>query len=95
MLTANLYQKKDYSKNIEVLNYFTGKNVLIDLDDTKTLNENAQRYFKLYSKSKATKEKSEKILNELGVEKEYLENVLYSIERAVGISGTADRCGSA
>jgi len=85
LLTANLYQKKDYSKNIEVLNYFTGKNVLIDLDDTKTLNENAQRYFKLYSKSKATKEKSEKILNELGVEKEYLENVLYSIERAVGI----------
>ena len=82
LLTANLYQKKDYSKNIAVLNYFTGENVVIELDETKTLNENAQRYFKLYTKSKTTKEKSEQMLTELKMEQEYLENVLYSIERA-------------
>ena len=77
-----MYQKKDYSKNLEVLNYFTGENIIIDLDETKTLNENAQRYFKLYSKSKTTKEKSELMLNDLRVEKDYLENVLYSIEKS-------------
>ena len=82
LLTANLYQKKDYSKNLEVLNYFTGENIIIDLDETKTLNENAQRYFKLYCKSKTTKEKSELMLNDLRVEKDYLENVLYSIEKS-------------
>ncbi len=82
LLTANLYQKKDYSKNIEVLNYFTGVNVTIDLDPTKTLNENAQRYFKLYTKSKTTKEKSEQMLSDLKMELEYLENVLYSVEKA-------------
>lgn len=82
LLTANLYQKKDYSKSIEVLNYFTGENIIIELDETKTLNENAQRYFKLYTKSKTTKEKSEQMLAELEIEREYLENVLYSIERA-------------
>ena len=82
LLTANLYQRKDYSKSIEVLNYFTGENIIIELDETKTLNENAQRYFKLYTKSKTTKEKSEQMLAELEIEREYLENVLYSIERA-------------
>ena len=85
LLTANLYQKKDYSKSIEVLNYFTGVNVTIELDETKTLNENAQRYFKLYTKSKTTKEKSEQMLSELEIEQEYLENVLYSIERACSL----------
>ena len=85
LLTANLYQKKDYSKSIEVLNYFTGVNITIELDETKTLNENAQRYFKLYTKSKTTKEKSEQMLSELEMEREYLENVLYSIERVCSI----------
>jgi predicted ribosome quality control (RQC) complex YloA/Tae2 family protein len=82
LLTANLYQKKDYSKNIEVLNYFTGENITIELDETKTLTENAQRYFKLYTKSKTTKEKSEQMLNDLKIEQEYLENIIYSIEKA-------------
>ena len=82
LLTANLYQKKDYSSQIEVLNYFTGVNIIIELDNTKTLNENAQRYFKLYTKSKTTKEKSEQLLAELKMEQEYLENVLYSVQKA-------------
>ena len=85
LLTANLYQKKDYSSQIEVFNYFKGVNVTIELDPTKTLNENAQRYFKLYTKSKMTKEKSEQMLTDLKMEREYLENVLYSIERAVNL----------
>ena len=85
LLTANLYQKKDYSKSIEVLNYFTGVNVIIELDETKTLSENAQRFFKLYTKSKTTKEKSSQMLAELEIEREYLENVLYSVERACSL----------
>ena len=85
LLTANLYQKKDYSKSIEVLNYFTGVNIVIELDSTKTLSENAQRYFRLYTKSKTTKEKSEQMLAELEIEREYLENVLYSIERVCSL----------
>ena len=85
LLTANLYQKKDYSKSIEVLNYFTGANIVIELDSTKTLSENAQRYFKLYTKSKTTKEKSEQMLAELEIEREYLENVLYSIGKVCNL----------
>jgi len=85
LLTSNLYQKKDFQKNIEVLNYNTGENITIELDETKTLNENAQRYFKLYTKSKITKEKSSEFLNGLNIEKEYLENILYSIEQSTRI----------
>jgi predicted ribosome quality control (RQC) complex YloA/Tae2 family protein len=82
LLTANLYKKVEYSSQIEVFNYISGENILIELDPNKTLNENAQRYFKLYTKSKTTKEKSTQILNGLNIEKDYLENILYSISRA-------------
>ena len=82
LLTANLYQKADYKKEIEVFNYFDNKNIKIELDETKTLNENAQRYYKLYSKSKSTKEKSVEMLNKLSVEKDYYDNILYSISKA-------------
>ena len=80
ILTANLYQKSDYQKCIELFDYINNQNIIIPLDDTKTLNENAQRYYKLYSKSKTTKEKSMEMLEGLNIEKEYLENVLYSID---------------
>ncbi len=82
LLTANLYQKQDYQTQIEVFDYINNQNIIIELDKTKTLNENAQRYFKLYTKSKSTKEKSQELLNSLKIEKEYLENILYSIEEA-------------
>lgn len=85
LLTANLYQKCDYSKEIEVFDYINNQNIRIELDETKSLNENAQRYFKLYTKSKTTKEKSIEILNGLNIEREYLENVLYSIESSKSI----------
>lgn len=90
LITANLYQKCDYLKEIEVYDYINNKNIIIELDETKTLKENAQRYFKLYTKSKATKEKSEEMIRSLGIEKEYLENVLYSIECAKNIKELSD-----
>ena len=82
LLTANIYQKCDFEKEIELFDYINNKNIKIELDETKTLNENAQRYYKLYTKSKATKEKSQEILTQLNIEKEYLEQILYSINSA-------------
>lgn len=79
LLTANLYKKSNYADSIEVFDYINNQNIIIELDSTLSLNENAQRYFKLYTKSKNTKDKSQKMLEALNIEKEYLENVLYSI----------------
>ena len=90
LLTANLHQKCDYQKSIEIFDYTNNKNIVIDLDETKTLNENAQRYYKLYTKSKTTKEKSEEMLKNLNIEFEYIENIIYSINNAKSISDLDD-----
>ena len=90
ILTANLYKKGDFQNNIELFDYINNKNVIIELDETKTLNENAQRYYKLYNKSKITKERSEEMLSNLNIEREYLENVLYSIESSLILSDLED-----
>ena len=82
LLTANLYLKQDFIKQIELFDYIHNENIIIELDETKTLKENAQRYYKLYVKSKTTKEKSKSLLEQLNIEKEYLENILYSINSA-------------
>ncbi len=85
LLTSNLYIKADFQENIEIYDYISNKTVKIDLDPSKTMSENAQSYFKLYTKSKNSAEKSKNILNSLEIEKHYLESVLYSIESAVNI----------
>ena len=90
LLTANLYKKCDYQKSIEVFDYVNNSDLIIELDDTKTLNENAQRYYKLYTKAKTTKEKSLELINKLNIEKEYIENILYSIESAHKLSELDD-----
>lgn len=90
LLTAYSYLKADYKSEIEVFDYVNNQNITIELDNTKTMNDNAQRYFKLYAKSKATKEKSAEMLENLTMEKEYLENILYSINKAQSIKEFED-----
>lgn len=85
LLTSNIHLHKDYSKEIELFDYMNNKNILIELDETKTMSENAQRYFKLYTKSKTTKEKSEKMLEGLKVEAHYLDELIYSVEKAESV----------
>ena len=82
LLTANLYLKADYQNTVEVFDYVNSKNIIIDLDSSKTMSENAQKYYKLYTKSKNTKEKSLEMISNLEIEQEYLENILYSINSA-------------
>ena len=46
--------------------------------------------YKLYTKSKTTKEKSESILENVDIEKKYYENILYSIDSATKINELED-----
>ncbi len=86
LLTANIYQKTDYQKDIEVFDYVNNRTIKIELDETKNLKENAQRYYKLYTKSKTTKEKSQSMLEDLKIQQDYYENVIYSIESSDKLS---------
>ncbi|WP_347941790.1 NFACT RNA binding domain-containing protein [Peribacillus simplex] len=54
LLTANLYQMKKGMQEIEVVNYYDEKQIMvtIPLDPLKNPSDNAQKYFSRYQKSK-------------------------------------------
>ena len=85
LIMANLFHNKDFSPSIDVLDYETNSHIKIELDETKTLKENANRLYKLYTKSKTTALKSQEMIDGLQLEKNYLGQVLYSVESAVGM----------
>ncbi len=86
MIMSNLYNNKDYVESIKVLNYETGKDVLIELDSSKTLKENANNYYKLYNKSKTAVMKLGELSENLRENIAYYEQTLYSIDIAETIS---------
>lgn len=58
LLTANMYSLPSRSKTAVVQNYYLDppENVIIPLDDTLSIADNAQLYFKKYRKSKSAQE---------------------------------------
>lgn len=81
----SIYHGKDFSKSIEILDYETNSTLKIDLDETKTLKENANQFYKLYNKAKTANLKATEMAENLKQEREYLEQVLYSIEAAQSV----------
>lgn len=86
LIMANLYNNSDFSKSIEVFDYENNKNISIELDETKTLKDNANRFYKLYNKAKTSNLKLDELITSLNAEKLYLEQLLYSIESAENIA---------
>lgn len=80
LIMAHLNGNKDFSKSINVLDWEKNKNIKIELDETKTLKENANNFYKLYNKAKTAFLKSQEMTQGLQSEKEYFEQVLYSLE---------------
>ena len=85
LIMSNLYNNPDYQACINVVDYENNKEITINLDKSKTLKENANRYFKLYNKGKTSLEKSEELSNELKAQISYLEQILYSVEISLTI----------
>ena len=48
LLTSNLHSFHKGDSSVTVLNYYTGEDVTIPLDVTRTPNGNAQKYYKDY-----------------------------------------------
>ncbi len=82
IMGVNVFEKKDFVNEIEVIDWETNLPLKIELDETKTLKENANQFYKLYNKAKTANFKSQEIIENLQKEKKYLEQVLYSIEAA-------------
>lgn len=90
LIMSNLYNNKDFSKSILLYDYENDKNITIDLDETKTLKENANRFYKLYNKAKTSNQKISELYTNLKQECTYLGQVLYSIDSAKEIQDLLD-----
>ena len=77
LITANIYCIPKGSKVATVSNYYSenGECIDIPLDENKTPQDNAQRYFKQYSKAKSTYTNTVQQLEESTNELNYLESV--------------------
>ena len=82
LIMANLYNNKDFSSSIDVFDYENNKNITIELDNTRTLKENANKYYKLYTKGKISLQKSTEMKEQISENLAYFEQVLYSLETA-------------
>lgn len=85
LIMANLYNNSDFSPYIEVFDYENNTNIKIELDNTKTLKENANKFYKLYNKGKTSKQKLGEMRESLTENLEYFNQVLYSINCAESI----------
>ena len=83
LLTGNAHNLKSGMETAVVNNYYTGKDISIPLDKTLSPHENAQRYYKRYSKLKAGKVHAKEQIEIINEQKEYLENVLTFLNNAV------------
>ena len=83
LITANIYQLSQGMKEFETENYYSEnlEKIKIPLKEEYSPSQNAQRYYKLYSKAKITEMFSSKQIEEAQTELYYLESVLSSLEK--------------
>lgn len=85
LITANLHQIRQGASQTEVLDYYTNETVSIPLDPRFSPIQNAQRYYKKYSKAKTAVTEKNIQLAEANADIAYLESVLSYIEKAESV----------
>lgn len=85
LLNANLYALPEYGKEARVLNYYeeNAPEVVIPLDYSKTVSQNAQMYFKKYRKARSSYESTLRLKEEDLSELDYLEQVRAMLQNAM------------
>ena len=84
LITANIHCIPKGSKLVSLLNYYSENSEYIDipLDENMLPQENAQRYYKKFSKAKSAYNYTSTQLEEAFKELEYLESVLQNLDTA-------------
>lgn len=77
---AHQYHKGDQKAVLE--DFYTGESITIDLDPRYTPMQNAQRYFKIYSKSRNALRYLDELIDNNQQEIDYLESVLVAVGEA-------------
>ncbi len=86
LITANIYAISKGMEKASVINYYNdnGETVDITLNKDKNPQQNAQQYFKKYSKARTAFLYAEKEIQLLKEEISYLESILFAIENSDG-----------
>ncbi len=77
------YGCKEGDKKLTCLNYYDNTEITIPLDEHKTAQENAQKYFEKYNKLKRTYEASLKLVEETRSEIDHLESISTALDIAL------------
>ncbi len=83
LLNAYGYELSGGEKSLTCLNYYSGQEVTIPLDDQLSAQENSQKYFARYSKLKRTAEALTDLTEETRKEIEHLESISSALDIAV------------
>lgn len=86
LITANLYQIKKGAESVDVVNYYEDEmpNIKITLDARLSPSQNAQKYYKRYSKLKKAKNELTKQIELSKLELEYIGTVFDALTKAEG-----------
>lgn len=90
LITANIHNIAQGLEEVTLTNYYNGEAVTIPLDDTLSASDNAQRYFKKYTKAKRAVEEKESQIKIVKKDTDYLESVMDAIERADSMKALDD-----
>lgn len=82
LLTSYAYQFKKGDKKADLADFYSGEPITIDLDPRYSPIQNAQRYFKIYNKSRSALKHLEELMARNQQEIDYLESVLVAIREA-------------
>ncbi len=86
LIMANLYNLSDYAHSVKVYDYENNRDITINLDEQKTLKENANNFYRLYNKGKNAISKLSEFTLKLNENINYYEQILYSLEISENIS---------
>lgn len=82
VLTANLYQVENGTREVTLENFYTGEPMTIALDPRFSPAQNAQAYFKRYNKRKTALARAEQEIGVLKAELRYLDELETAVEMA-------------
>lgn len=85
LIMANLYNLKDFTSSVTLFDYENDCEIMLETDENLKASENAQKFYKKYTKIKKRVEKNSEILEEYIQKLDYLKNVLYFIENSENI----------
>lgn len=92
LITSYIYMIEKGMESVEVSNFYDEecKNIIITLNKNLTPSENAQKYFKKYSKMKTAKKEISSQMEITKDEIHYLENIMLSIENCENLAELMD-----